>query len=117
MTQHSTPVREDARMDEPNAGRTFVSEPIEPGATYVESAALSTGEPPLPERFRWRGEELAVRRVVRTWRSTKIDRGDAYLARHWFEVETGDGRTAVVYFDRKARPGTARWWLYTISAP
>lgn len=101
-------------MGDRSADRTFVSEPVEPGGAFVDSAALSQGEPPLPTSFRWRDDELAVRRVVRTWRSTKVDRGDAYLARHWFEVETADGRIAVFYFDRKARAGTARWWLYTI---
>jgi uncharacterized protein DUF6504 len=101
-------------MGERSEDRAFVSEAIEPGGTFVDSAALSSGEPPLPASFQWRDSELAVRRVVRTWRSTKLDRGDAYLARHWFEVETGDGRIAVLYFDRKARAGSARWWLYTI---
>ncbi len=56
-------------------------------------------------------------RVVRMWRTTKIDRGDAYLARFWFEVETDDGRCAVVYFDRKARRTAPHWWLYTMSEP
>ena len=94
--------------------RTFVSEPLEPGGDFVDSAALSRGEPPLPRSFRWRTEHVVVRNVRRTWRSTKVDRGDSYLSRHWFEVETTDGRTAVVYFDRKAR-GADRWWLYTIT--
>jgi hypothetical protein len=101
--------------DEHANDRRFISEPIEPGGGFVESPALSSGEPPLPATFMWRGAEIAVARVVRTWRSTKTDRGDAYLARLWFEVETHDGRTAVLYFDRKARAGSPRWWLYTIS--
>jgi Family of unknown function (DUF6504) len=94
--------------------RTFVSEPLEHDAEFVESAALSAGEPLLPRRFRWRGVELVVAEVNRTWRSTKTDRGDAYLARHWYEITTADGQLAVVYFDRQARRGTERWWLYTI---
>ncbi len=93
---------------------SFVSEPLEPGADYVASPALSQGEPPLPQRFRWRDEELVVADVVRCWRSTKDDRGDTYLARHWYDVRTTDGRSAVIYFDRKARRGSARWWLYSI---
>ncbi len=100
-------------MDE--SARIFVSEPIEPGGEFVDGAALSRGEPPLPRTFRWRDAELAVEGVVRAWRSTKTDRGDDYLARFWFEFTTRDGRTAVVYFDRKARRETPRWWLYTIS--
>ncbi len=95
--------------------RSFVSEPIEPSGGFVDGAALSRGEPPLPRTFRWRGEELVVDAVVRAWRATKADRGDDYLARFWFEVTTRHGRTAVVYFDRKARREAPHWWLYTIS--
>ncbi|MBC5810650.1 MAG: hypothetical protein GIW95_07355 [Candidatus Eremiobacteraeota bacterium] len=46
--------------------------------------------------------------------STKDDRGDHYLAKFWFDVALADGRRATLYFDRKARAGTARWWLYAI---
>jgi hypothetical protein len=95
--------------------RKFVSEPLEPGGEFVDGAALSRGEPPLPRTFRWRGEDVVVETVVRSWRSTKTDRGDDYLARFWYEVTTRDGRSAVLYFDRKAARGAARWWLYTIS--
>ncbi len=58
---------------------------------------------------------LTVRVVVTTWRSTKNDRGDDYLAKHWYEIVTADGRSAVVYFDRKARRGQPRWWLHSLS--
>ena len=94
----------------------FVSEALAPSAECVETGGLSRGEPPLPKEFGWRDERLAVREIVRTWRSTNTDRGDTYLARHWFEIALDDGRTAVVYFDRKAQRDRARWWLYTISA-
>lgn len=92
----------------------FVSEAIAPGDDYVQSAALSAGEPPLPRRFFWHDAELVIENVVRTWRSTNTDRGDTYLARHWFEIRTIDERVAVIYFDRKAKRGGARWWLYSI---
>ncbi len=93
--------------------RRFGSEPLEPaGDAYVTAAAA--GEPPLPARFTWRGEELGVQRLLRRWRSTKMDRGDTYLKRHWFEFALPDGRIAQVYFERQARRGTPRWWLYTI---
>jgi hypothetical protein len=105
-------------LDDPGRGNpTFVSEPLEPGADFVDSPALGQGEPPLPRRFRWRDSDIVVADVVRAWRSTKTDRGDAYLARHWFEFRTSDGKTAVVYFDRKARRAAARWWLYTLGEP
>ena len=93
---------------------TFASEPLEPAAEALDTGAQSRGEPALPSVFTRRGERLTIAEVVRTWRSTNVDRGDAYLARHWYEVRAVDGRVAVLYFDRKARRGSARWWLYTL---
>ncbi|MBD5633365.1 MAG: hypothetical protein IAI49_02700 [Candidatus Eremiobacteraeota bacterium] len=93
----------------------FISEALAPGAELFEAGALSRGEPPLPERFAWRDEALIVRGIERTWRSTNTDRGDTYLARHWYALRLADGREAVVYFDRKARRGAQNWWLYTLS--
>ena len=94
----------------------FVSEPLHAAdAEYVTSPALSQGEPPLPRRFRWRNEEIEIDEISGTRRSTKDDRGDTYLAKHWYEARLADGRDAVIYFDRKVKRGTARWWLYSIS--
>jgi phosphoribosylglycinamide formyltransferase-1 len=93
---------------------SFVSEPLTPLTALYDAAGPSRGEPALPAGFRWREESLDVAAVRRTWRSTKDDRGDTYLKRHWYEIALRDGRTAVVYFDRGARRGTPRWWLYTL---
>ena len=92
----------------------FVSEALTASAESVDTGALSRGEPPLPKEFGWRGERLGVKDVVRTWRSTVTDRGDTYLARHWYEVVLADGRVAVLYFDRKSRRDRPHWWLYTL---
>ena len=91
----------------------FVSEAIEARGGGIESDALGRIEPAAPNAFRWRNEECVVAHVVRTWRTTKDDRGDTYLKRHWFELELIDGRHATIYFDRDVKRG-ARWWLYTI---
>jgi hypothetical protein len=93
----------------------FVGAALAAAPTYVTSAALSAGEPPLPSSFRWLDIELPVLDVLATWRSTKNDRGDDYLAKHWYEIRTVNDRRAVIYFDRKARSGQPRWWLYTIT--
>lgn len=93
----------------------FVCTPLAPSTTYVLSNALDRGEPPVPDHFDYADATLRVARVVRSWRSTNTDRGDTYLARHWYEFALADGRQAVVYFDRKAKPGRPRWWLYTLS--
>ena len=93
----------------------FVGEPLAPSGEWRDSPALSRGEPALPQRFRWHDDDLVIAGVRRTWRSTNTDRGDTYLARHWYETTLHDGRVAVIYFDRKARAGQPRWWLYTIA--
>jgi len=91
----------------------FVSQPIQPsGGGFATPSA--NGEPPLPSAFRWRDRELHVRAVLRVWRSTKDDRGDTYLKRHWFEFETAEGAKAVVYFERQGKRGSPRWWLFTL---
>lgn len=92
----------------------FIGKPITPEGA-LDAAALAQGEPSLPAAFTYDGERLEVRELRRTWRSTKADRGDTYVKKHWFEFETADGRIAVVYFDRGARKGAPRWWVYTLS--
>jgi hypothetical protein len=95
-------------------GMHFISEPLEAASASFDPEIMSQGEPSLPSAFRWRDETLAVRSTVRTWKSTKVDRGDTYVKRHWFEIDLDDGRRATVYFERQAKRGQPRWWLYTI---
>ena len=92
----------------------FVSKPILPEGVSVETDELGRLEPALPPSFRFEQEQLVVKELRKTWRSTKTDRGDVYLKRHWFECELTDGRIAVVYYDRGARRGQHRWFLYTL---
>jgi hypothetical protein len=106
--------------------KRFVSEPITPCHGEVSNTChgevsnhpeLAEGigrEPALPAAFRWRDQRIAVKRTLRRRRSTKVDRGDTYLKRHWFDVETDDGRIATVYYDRAAKRGQPHWWLYSI---
>lgn len=95
----------------------LISQPIEP-ATVLAPQACAGGhlEPQLPPEFRWHGETLEVKGLVKTWRTTKEDRGDVYLKKHWFEFETADGRHVVVYYDRGAKRGQPRWWLHSIES-
>jgi Family of unknown function (DUF6504) len=93
--------------------RKFVSRPLVPTGEGLLTPA-SGSEPPIPRAFRWDRRTLVIASVVRAWRSTKDDRGDAYLKRHWFDLQTECGRRIEVYFDREARRGAPRWWLYTI---
>jgi hypothetical protein len=90
--------------------RHFVSRPVEPfGEGY---AVARPDEPPVPSKFRWDDRDLEVKAVLRSWRSSKTDRGDVYLKRHWIEIETPQGERAELYYDRAAR-GKSRWWLYS----
>jgi hypothetical protein len=91
----------------------FVSRPLLPAGDEFLTPATGS-EPPVPRAFRWGERMLVISEVVRTWRTTKKDRGDNYLKRHWFELKTADGNTIEVYFDRETRRGSSPWWLYTI---
>ncbi len=96
------------------SSRTFVGRPLAPaGEGFVTPASGS--EPPVPRVFLWGDRTLTVTAVVRAWRSTKSDRGDAYLKRHWFELATACGLQIEVYYDREARGNAAHWWLYTVT--
>ncbi|HEY1978111.1 MAG TPA: DUF6504 family protein [Candidatus Baltobacteraceae bacterium] len=93
--------------------RRFVSAPLTPiGDGFITAADASA--PPVPSTFGWKEGELHIASVLRSWRSTKDDRGDTYLKRHWFELQTAEGSRIEAYYDREARKGSSHWWLYTI---
>jgi hypothetical protein len=93
--------------------RRFVSRAIKPEGRELLTAPNGS-EPPVPRAFRWDDRTLRIAAVLKSWRGTKTDRGDAYLKRHWFELKTEDGATLEVYYDRAARRGMPQWWLHTI---
>ena len=93
--------------------RRFVSRPITPAGDGFLTEA-NGGAPPVPRAFIWDGRTLTIAAVLRSWRSSKTDRGDKYLKRHWFELETSDSATIEVYYDRESRRGSPPWWLYAI---
>jgi len=103
-----------AREDS-DVSRHFVSEALEPKAESFDASTIARGEPSLPVSFRWRERELVVEALLRTWRSHRMDRGEKYVARHYFEFAVAGGSTAIVYCERQTRrPDAPRWWLYTI---
>jgi hypothetical protein len=99
----------------------FISEPIEPVAGTFDTAAMTRGEPGLPERFKWRDEEYAVADVLEAWKETGPCRSggpEQYLRKHWYKIRTDHGLEMTLYFERQARSKTrnkTRWWLYTIN--
>lgn len=99
--------------------RTFVSEPLTPEAGSGSVEAMARGEPGLPRVFIWRGRRFEVARLLESGKSHGEDRGDVYVRKHWFEIETTTGARMRVYFDRNRGPGRAksrqsRWWVYWV---
>lgn len=95
----------------------FVSEAIVPVAGSFDASAMSRGEPGLPAQFTWRGKTYAVARLLSTWKSSTPERGEMYLRRHWFRIETTTGKQMTLYCERQTKNRNkpkARWWLYTI---
>ena len=98
----------------------FISEPIKPVTGSFDTAAMTRGEPGLPEKFIWRDTEYTVAEVLEVWKETGPCRSDSpemYLRKHWHKIRTSDGLIMTLYFERQARSKSrnkARWWLYTI---
>lgn len=92
----------------------LVSQPIEPDLTTVDTQSMAHGEPGLPRRFSWSGATYEVASVLRSWKTTKEDRGDIYVRKHWYEITTTSGQTMTLYCERHIRAGEPRWWLYTL---
>jgi hypothetical protein len=106
-------------MDDGGAGAKgrFVGEAITPESSSADIAAMARGEPGLPTAITWRKRRYAIAAVHRRWRTHGEDRGDVYVRRHWFDVETACGMCMRIYFDRNpGRSGSraSRWWLYAI---
>ena len=105
-------------VEPPRQPEEFVSEAISPSPGAFDASAMSRGEPGLPRIFAWRGKAYTVGRVVSGWKSTGRDRGETYLRRHWYAVETTDGSRMTLYCERQAKPGRnpkGRWWLYSVA--
>jgi hypothetical protein len=98
----------------------FICEEIAPVAGTADVAGMARGEPGLPARFAWRGQEYRIAGLIRQWKTSGPCRSGGrkvYLRRHWYEVLTDPPRRMTLYCDRQAknrkRP-KARWWAYTV---
>lgn len=98
----------------------FVSEQLVPVPGTGAAAGMARGEPGLPRRFTWRGEEYEVLGVLQQWKSSgpcHHGASEVYLRRHWYKILTQPHAVMTVYFERQAnhpkRP-KARWWIYSI---
>lgn len=105
----------------PRTGEQFVGERITPVPGALDFSSSAPGEPALPMEFTWRGEQVKIREVSRRWKSASGCRGgsnEQYVRKHWYEIQTTDGRQMKIYFDRQARSRRqrkSRWWLYSIA--
>ena len=101
----------------------LISESIKPVIGTMDTAGMSRGEPGLPQKFLWRGEEHTVAEVLEKWKDTgRCSHGSSerYVRKHWFKIRTTDGAIMKIYFERQARSSRQRkqrWWLYTIVPP
>jgi phosphoribosylglycinamide formyltransferase-1 len=99
----------------------FVGEIIEPVAESLDARRMARGEPGLPRRFRWRGEEHEIADVLETRRETGDCRngsGEKYVRKHWYRVRTVAGLEMKLSFDRSActpRELRAAWSLHSIT--
>ena len=109
----------DETSAEPRSDTLFVGEPIEPVAGTFDTRGMARGEPGVPARFRWRGEEVEVAAVVSTWKTTSpCTHGsrERYVDKHWFRVRTATGDEMTLSFHRRARGRSqmlAAWWLHS----
>ena len=102
-------------------GEEFISEPIKPIAGTFDCAAMTRGEPGLPNGFIWNDKEYKVADVLEVWKETgpcRTGASEMYLRKHWFKFRTVDNMEMTVYFERQARSKSrnkTRWWLYTVT--
>jgi phosphoribosylglycinamide formyltransferase-1 len=99
----------------------FVSEPLTPLGGSFDTALMAQGEPGLPHRFRWRGQEWQVAAILEKWKDhgdCRHGSGERYVRKHVYRVQTAEGPVLNIYFQRtfgKSRPGTlSRWWVHTM---
>jgi len=96
----------------------FISEPIRPVISTMDTRRMAAGEPGLPSEFWWRDQKVVVARVIKTWRTTKLchhGSGEKYVRKHWYELETTDNRIMKIYFDRQPEDGLKGmgWFLFS----
>jgi len=105
----------------------LISEPLQPlflaaddRSRSDESEFQAVGEPMLPQRFVWRGEELTIAEVTERWKEYSrpgATMPERYLRKHWYRIRTGEGREMKIYFERQARSKAGakqRWWLFSM---
>jgi phosphoribosylglycinamide formyltransferase-1 len=97
----------------------FVSEQLRPFPEELNITSAVAGEPAIPRKFKWRGDTIEVAEVIRKWKTTSPcthGSDERYVRKHWYEIETVDGRYLRIYFERQARSRRERkkrWWVFS----
>ena len=102
---------------------SLVSEPIQPVFSAVQGGVQAAGEPVLPAKFVWRGEERTIAEVIERWK--ELSRPGAamqerYVRKHWYRIRTEAGEEMKIYFERQARSkggAKQRWWIFSVLGP
>ena len=97
----------------------FIGERIDVEAGSFDAGLMERGEPGVPRSFRWRHQRFGVVRITDRRRQLGEDRGDRYVRRHVYDVETSDGLRMTLHFERNPSDRSRRkaWWLYTLTLP
>ena len=96
----------------------FIGEKIECAGGF-DVSAMARGEPGVPSAVIWRGQRFDIARVISSARRMGEDRGDRYVRRHYYDVETTDALRLSLYFERNpsSRGHVKAWWLHTLTVP
>jgi len=109
---------------------SLISQPLKPlfsgageNSGPGENEFQAVGEPMLPERFVWRGEEIVIAEVIERWKEYShpgVTMPERYLRKHWYRIRAVAGREMKIYFERQARSKAGakqRWWIYSVFEP
>ena len=101
----------------------FVSDVITPVKGTFDAIGMATGEPGLPGKFRWRGREFEVEKVLERWKeygSCTHGSGERYVRKHGFRVAVVNGPILTLFFQRTfggSGKRAARWWVSRVEDP
>lgn len=90
----------------------FINEPIEPELSAPKGGLVSA-----PTAFTWRDQRFEIQsaQMSKGFGSDRTHNSpERYLDKQWFACQLNDGRTAMIYFERRSRGGRHRWWLYSL---
>jgi len=102
----------------------IIGEPIEPEPGSFDTRWMARGQPGVPGRFKWRGKDYTVARVVKTWRSLgpcESGADETYVRGHFYRVLTTTDEVMVLHCSRFWGRGRekvkGRWTVCAVESP